>query len=438
MKRIKPNEGNKTFCMAPWLHTYLSPQLERRLCCASLEKSTNFKQYIDSSGPDKHPLKFTTLEEHWNSDYMKQVRIDLMEGKEIPQCETCNHKLLNAQVYRQHFNRMFENQIDEAFEKTDEAGHTTMEVTSFDYRFSNLCNFTCRMCGPPLSSSWETEEKKHGVFDYKEQPWGDKEIQKEINKFHDQQIIKEFQEAIESKKIKEFYWCGGEPLMWKIHWTSMQRVVELGYADQVYARYNSNMSRINFYGKNLFDDCLKYFRDWQICASIDATGEIGEYIRTGLNYNKWLENIKYGKKFMKNPRQLELDLTVTMPGLFDLENMYKLSKDLKLVLLCKKVFSFGPNNLWSPLCLPRDILHEMVDNVIEKTSEKKNVFNLAFYEGLQDLKSHKTHEERWPDKYKEGLKRGKQRIEYLDKIRGTDIKKILSKNKKVLEWWNDI
>ena len=146
MKRIKPNEGNKTFCMAPWLHTYLSPQLERRLCCASLEKSTNFKQYIDSSGPDKHPLKFTTLEEHWNSDYMKQVRIDLMEGKEIPQCETCNHKLLNAQVYRQHFNRMFENQIDEAFEKTDEAGHTTMEVTSFDYRFSNLCNFTCRMC----------------------------------------------------------------------------------------------------------------------------------------------------------------------------------------------------------------------------------------------------------------------------------------------------
>ena len=83
-------------------------------------------------------------------------------------------------------------------------------------------------------------------------------------------------------------------------------------------------------------------------------------------------------------------------------------------------------------------IEELVDNVIEKTSEKKNVFNLAFYEGLQDLKSHKTHEERWPDKYKEGLKRGKQRIEYLDKIRGTDIKKILSKNKKVLEWWNDI
>ena len=29
---------------------------------------------------------------------------------------------------------------------------------------------------------------------------------------------------------------GGEPLMWKIHWTAMQRVVDLGYANEVYAR----------------------------------------------------------------------------------------------------------------------------------------------------------------------------------------------------------
>ena len=48
MKKIKPNEGNKTFCMAPWMHTYVSPQMERSLCCASLEEPTNFKQYIDT------------------------------------------------------------------------------------------------------------------------------------------------------------------------------------------------------------------------------------------------------------------------------------------------------------------------------------------------------------------------------------------------------
>jgi len=441
MKRIKPDEGNKTFCMAPWTHTYLSPQMERRLCCSSRESAENFKQYIDTYVPkgNNDKVNLTTLNEHWNSEYMRSVRVKLMAGKEIPQCAVCNYKLLNEAVYRQHFNWLYKDKINEAFESTTDDGYTTMLVQSFDYRFSNLCNFSCRMCGDMLSSSWEAENKKHSPEIYeKYRIWGRKDIKEKLQKFHDQQVVKEFTEAIENKSIKEFYWCGGEPLMWKIHWTAMQRVIELGYADQVYARYNSNMSRIDFYGKNLFDDCLKHFRDWQICASIDATGEIGEYIRTGLNYNKWLENIKYGKKFMRNPRQLQLDLTITMPGLFDMENMYKLSKDLKLVLLFKKVFSFSAKNLWSPLCLPKDILHEIVDDVYERTYEKKNVFNLAFFEGLDDLKSHKTHEERWPDTYKEQLKKGKRRIEHLDKIRGTDIKKILNKNKKVLAWWNDI
>jgi hypothetical protein len=65
MKRIKPAEGNKTFCMAPWTHTYLSPQTERRLCCASREPAQSFKQYIDTGNAAKEykPLTLrTTLE----------------------------------------------------------------------------------------------------------------------------------------------------------------------------------------------------------------------------------------------------------------------------------------------------------------------------------------------------------------------------------------
>ena len=43
-KRIKPtwahgnvteDSPNKVFCTAPWTHTYISPQSERRMCCAS-------------------------------------------------------------------------------------------------------------------------------------------------------------------------------------------------------------------------------------------------------------------------------------------------------------------------------------------------------------------------------------------------------------------
>ena len=39
--------------MAPWTHTYLSPQTERRLCCASREKAEWATQYIDEGEADK-------------------------------------------------------------------------------------------------------------------------------------------------------------------------------------------------------------------------------------------------------------------------------------------------------------------------------------------------------------------------------------------------
>ena len=438
MKRIKPSEGNKTFCMAPWTHTYLSPQMERRLCCSSREPSRNFKQYIDTKNPDvSDKIDLITLDEHWNSEYMKSVRLKLKAGEEIPQCAVCNYKLLNEQVYRQHFNHLYKNKIDKAFDLTDDTGVTTMKVESFDYRFSNLCNFSCRMCGDMLSSTWETENKKHG----KESLWSRKDIKEQLEQFHDQQVIKEFTEAVEEKRITELYWCGGEPLMWKIHWETMLRILELGYADKVLARYNSNMSRINFYGKNLFDDILQYYPKFQICASIDGTGEIGEYIRSGIKYDEWLENIKYGIKFLDyGEKRMQLDLTITLPGLFDLENMVLLSNELGIELLTKQVFNFDHTQSMSPLFMPYDIMVEILNDVKEKTIKYKSKNTNNFFKQLDEMIEQKRNNNLVFNEvtYLRGQKTGKERLERLDKIRGTDITKILTKNKKALEWWTSI
>ena len=178
----------------------------------------------------------------------------------------------------------------------------------------------------------------------------------------------------------------------------------------------------------------------QINASIDGTGEIGEYIRTGLRYEEWLENMKYAKQFVKHPRQLQLDLTVTLPGLFGLGDMYELQKELKIPLLCKKVFTFSPDVYMSPLWLPRRFLNKIVDKLIERyKDEKKNVFNLAFLEGLHDLKDHPTNDERYDkETCEKGWKDGKAECERLDRIRGTDIKKILAMDNEILEWWKSI
>ena len=438
MKRIKPAEGNSTFCMAPWTHTYLSPQMERRLCCSSREDSKTFNQYIDLNKTSE-PFSPDTLEQHWNSDYMKNIRVDLMAGKEISQCQVCNHKLLSVSTYRTHFNTLFESQIEEAFKKTRDDGHTDMQVTSWDYRFNNLCNFKCRMCGDMLSSSWEAEERLHNMWDPNKpsQMWMRDDIRAEIEKFHDTVIVEEFKTAVENKTIKEIYWCGGEPLMWKIHWESMKRIIELGFQDEVSIRYNSNMSRINFFGMNLFDDILLKFPHWNILASIDGAGEVGEYVRTGLNFNEWLKNMEYGRKFVKHRKQLRMDLTMTMPGMVGLQELLETAEHLNVDLLAKRVFGFSPDNIWSPMCLPRQLLNSIVDEFIKKNKQKLTK-HIYFYSALKDLKEKPTYDETYKDQYWEGLKKGKARVLKLDLIRGTNIEEILKKDQRVLEWWKNI
>ena len=425
--RIKPNEGNKTFCMAPWTHTYLSPQTERRMCCASREPAQSFKQYIDT-GNDAKEYKPLTLKEHWNSDHMRSVRLRMMAGEELSECEVCDHKLLNTDVYRSYWNQLFNDRVDEAYDSTDEKGATTMQTISFDYRFNNLCNFKCRMCGDMLSSSWEAESRKNKTWSKESQPWMASPLREQIVKFQDTQVVQEFVEAVETKRIKEIYWCGGEPLMWDMHWKAMQRIIELGFAKEVYVRYNTNLSRTSFKGTKLFD-LLPEFQDWQICSSLDGTGEVGEYIRDGLNYEQWLRNFKEGLAVAKTSREMRLDYTITMPGLLELKNMFDLSRDLDTEILTKVMFTFSDDEILSPLALPKELLHTLIDEALEYIEPLASRKQRSLIDVIKNLKNRETFTP---------TKKGKQRQESIDKIRRQDITKILSRDERVLDWWTNI
>ena len=99
-------------CMAPWTHTYLSPQTERRLCCASREPAQNFRQYIDTSDGTNEYMP-QTLEEWWNGEHIRRVRRQMLAGELPPECEVCDKKLLNTDVYRDYFWHLFKHKYDD-------------------------------------------------------------------------------------------------------------------------------------------------------------------------------------------------------------------------------------------------------------------------------------------------------------------------------------
>lgn len=439
MKRLTPKEGNKTFCMAPWRHSYLSPQSERRMCCASTEPAQNFTQYIDTA-KGTNEYKPMSLQEHWNSDAMKSVRRRMLAGEELNECNVCNNKLLNTKVYRDYFNHMFKKDIGKAYANTTDDGETNLPVVSFDYRFSNLCNFKCRMCGSMLSSQWEVEDRKHNVGMVEANPWMQAPIKKQIQNFTKNVAEKEFSDAIENKVIEEIYWVGGEPLMYEEHWKYMQRLVEIDHAKNVQVRYNTNLSRVKYKNIDLFKDLLINFKNWRVCASIDGTGKIGEWIRTGLDWNKWVENFEYGLSFAdhkRNPHQLEIDFTLTTPGLFEIENMFNLSLKYDAYLMTKICFAFSPDIVLCPLVLPKDVLHNYIDAMLDRIIPRATWKQETLIETLQHLKTRKTFAEQWPDTYRSEFEKGKARQLKLESIRQQNITidEIFSSNHQIYQWW---
>jgi hypothetical protein len=287
-----------------------------------------------------------------------------------------------------------------------------------------------------LSSAWESEQRQHNMTDWSnpKNTWMKPEVREQISAFQDSQIEAEFALAVEQHLIEEVYWVGGEPLMYEQHWRYMRRIIELGDGPRVYARYNTNLSRVDYRGYNLYRDVLAYIRDWQICASLDGTGATGEYIRTGLVYTDFLNNFRQGLEHSTHHRQMRLDFTLTLPGLFEVVNMQQLADNLGVDVLAKVVFSFTPDIIMSPLALPRQLLNTTVDSLVTSLPAG------ALRDVLLQLKTRPTFAEQWPDSWQAGLVKGKRRVLQLERIRDDSytMADILQSNKDIYDWYQAI
>lgn len=439
---------NKTFCMAPWSHTYISPQGERRMCCASREEHSFQKQYIDATNDETYgevkesktevdDFNPMTLEEHWNSPYMKDIRKKLMAGERIPQCDVCNDDILSVSSYRKWFTGvLFKDKIQEAFDKTDDDGHTEMPVISFDYRYSNLCNFKCRMCGEQLSSAWEAEKKKHDMWSIEHQPFMQPTVKQKMQTFQTEVAEPEFKKAISDGIVEEIYWVGGEPLMYDMHWWALEEMIANGSAKNCYLRYNSNLSRTDFKGKKLFD-YLPHFKNWLMCASIDGTGDIVEFIRKGIVWDEWLDNFKEGLAAPDGQNRMRFDLTITGPGMFSLKELFDLSLEFGVRMETKIVFAFHPDIVMSPFAWPRDILDRIIDDNLAYMEPRATENQMTLVNTLREMKTRPTFEEQWPEKYREEFIKGRTYQEKLDRIRQEQyrLEDIYKLDDELYEWW---
>ncbi len=222
----------------------------------------------------------------------------------------------------------------------------------------------------------------------------------------------------------------------------MKYLVDSGRSKDVVVRYNTNLNKVKHKDIDLYE-LLPHFKRVNMCCSMDATEEAAEWIRTGLHWNSWLDNFKRGL-FLNEQFGMDamvIDVTLTLPGLINLKALIELALELKVKSYVKVTFDFDSSVLMSPMCLPRDLLTEVCDELIEFESRVGSPLTYIYRETLIELKKRQTYEEKYPN-WSKGQSEGKKRLQNLADFRQDKSKimleDLLKKNEKVLNWWNSI
>ena len=153
---------SKTFCMLPWIHFSTSPSGDALPCCIAKPLThEHFGFHLPLGNTTK-----SSMMEIVNSTRAKQLRLDMLTGIRNPMCRTCHEQDdLNLVSFRHDSNNKYAKHFDNAIATTNQDGSLSeFKMRYFDIRFSNICNFKCRTCGPDWSSQWEQENIKNNIY----------------------------------------------------------------------------------------------------------------------------------------------------------------------------------------------------------------------------------------------------------------------------------
>lgn len=260
---------SKVFCMFPWTHLNATPRGDIYPCCSN--------DYTNPVGN----LKDMTLADAINTDYMKELRLNMLAGTPSKICDFCyKHEGSSPHSFRTYSLQHFSKHFDEVINNTHVDGTLDdFKMRYFDIRFSNICNFKCRTCGSEFSSQWALEDKK--TF----KPDGPVIIHVDDGKGD---VLQEVLDQVDH--IDLAYFAGGEPLITPEHYVILEELIRKGRTDTV-LRYNTNASTLSYKDKDIVA-LWSHFDRVEVSCSIDHHGDRAEILRKGTVWGRVEANLR--------------------------------------------------------------------------------------------------------------------------------------------------
>jgi organic radical activating enzyme len=327
--------------------------------------------------PLPHPINLEQIKTNpsaiHNTDHKKQMRKMMLEGVHPAECGYCwkiegigrnnvSDRIYKSQIYSsEDLNKL-----------KDLPWDADVNLQTLEISFDRQCNFGCSYCNAGYSSTWAQDLEKNGAYQNFVAPGGGGGAYQsdgswaELNGRHlenNPYIDAFFAWWPElSKTLKEIRITGGEATVSQNFWRFVDIMQKQEPSDIRFA-VNSNLGM----GEKSLAKLIGItktlpIKEFDLYTSNESFGPHAEYIRDGLNYDLWRQNLV---TFIENANFRAVTMMMTVNSLC----LFSLTEFLDDMMILKKKYGHHRPNIdlnilrWpsfmSPLTLPDDIKKEV-------------------------------------------------------------------------------
>lgn len=306
-----------SFCLAKWTQTTLHLYNGNTQSC----------HHVKSHGIDAKTLGDPAALH--NTPEKIEARAQMLAGRRPAECEYCwkieDRGELSDRVWKSdsawaapHFERTVREGVGER------AIPTYLEVA-----FDSICQFKCMYCSPAYSTKWQKEIEEFGPYptvgrlnslDHYEKIGTLPKTQEERDRYIDA-FWRWWPEL--APRLHDLRVTGGEPFLSRETFKLIDELIErpqkhLNFSINTNMGFSANQREAFLERVAALQDSVKSVF---VFTSIDTVGAQAEYIRYGLNYRLFHENLEAVLTRTRKPLRLSFMITVNnlcLPGLRDL------------------------------------------------------------------------------------------------------------------------
>ena len=236
-----------------------------------------------------------------NTKEKKEQRRQMQCGERPAGCEYCwkiedmGKDAISDRVYK---SKIFsQNALQTAFDTDYKKDHN---LKTLEIAFDRTCQFACSYCNPAFSTTWANDIKQKGAYtgltsDGRNHFTHSHESAEPYKKDETNPYVEAFYKWWETdlhKSLDELRITGGEPMMSPNLWRLLDWIETQGdkMNPNMTIAVNSNLGAkkeiIEKFKKKIYE-----FPGFELYTSNEATYQQAEYIRDGLDYTQWHENL---------------------------------------------------------------------------------------------------------------------------------------------------